>query len=43
MAVAELGMFVVGAGVLATQMELFMDGVGALPFFPKLGFPLVFL
>ena len=41
--VAELGMFAARVGVLATGVELFIAGVGALPFLQKLGFPMVFL
>ena len=38
---AELGTSTTGAETLAAGVELFTTRVGALAFFPKLGFPLV--
>ena len=39
--IAELGMLATRVGALVARLEVFTTGVGALAFFPKLGFPLV--
>ena len=39
--IAELGMFANRVEALEVGFEMFIAGVGALAFFPKLGFPLV--